>query len=261
MTDSLARLDVIRREIDVLDTELLDTLSRRARLAVEVAAIKEHETEPRYYRPERETVLLRRLAAVNPGPLPDGEVMRLFREIVSTCRALEQRLTIGCATVEEACAATGHFGGAVDVCRLRDAGEALHAVATGRCDYAMLEFSRAHVASPAMEEIPKRRLSICGEWYAQGGDRFVAVGREPVPPTGIDWSSFILPTREVKGVKSWCRDSRLEMRAIPLSGAASFTIVDVAVHLSELRLGHLVARHGDGVLGAYPDSRVGGRGS
>lgn len=259
MTDDPARLDAIRREIDALDTELLDLLNRRGRMSVEVAAVKDRLTVPRYYRPEREAALLRRLAAANPGPLSDGEVIRLFREIVSTCRAQEQRLAIGCATVEGACAATGHFGGAIDVHAVADAGAALQAVATARCDYAMLEFSRDGVASPVMAELPERRLSLCGEWYARSGERFVAVGREPVPPTGSDWTSFILPARELTYVESWCRDSDLEMRSIPVSGAARSSIVDVAWHASEARLGDLVARYGDGVLGAYPDSRDGGR--
>ena len=122
-------LDAIRREIDALDAELLGLLNRRGRTAFEVAAVKGREVAPRYYRPEREAALLRRLAAANRGPLPDGEVMRLFREIVSTCRALEQRLAIGCATVGEACAAIGHFGGAVDVQSLPDAAQALDGVA------------------------------------------------------------------------------------------------------------------------------------
>lgn len=258
MTDREARLDAIRREIDALDAELLDLLNRRGRTALEVAAVKGREAAPRYYRPEREAVLLRRLAAANPGPLPDDEVTRLFGEIVSTCRALEKRLVVGCASVGEACAATGHFGGAVDVRSLPDAAQACHAVASARCDYAMVEFSRTGLASPVMAELPERGLSLCGEWYARSGERFVAIGREPVPPAGNDWTSFILPTRRLMRVEAWCRDSNLELRSIPVSGAESSIIVEVPAHVSEPRIAELVARFGNGVLGAYPDSRAGG---
>ena len=179
MTDDAARLDAIRREIDALDAELLDLLNRRGRMAAEVAAVKDCEVVPRYYRPEREAALLRRLAAANRGPFPDADVMRLFREIVSTCRALEQRLTIGCTTVEEACAATGHFGGAVDVRPLPDAGEALHAVATGRCDLAMLEFSRAGVASPVMADLPGRK-ALALRRVVRAKRRAIRLGRSRV---------------------------------------------------------------------------------
>ena len=252
MTDSEARLNAIRREIDALDTELLDLLNRRARATFEVAAVKDGEAEPRYYRPEREAALLRRLAAATPGPFSDREVTRLFREIVSSCRTLEQRLAIGCATVGEACAAIGHFGGAVDIRSLPDAAQALRATGSGGCDYAMIEFSRAGLASRVMADLREMGLSLCGEWYARSGERFVAIGREPVPPTGHDWTSFIVPTGQVTTVESWCRDSNLDVRSVPVEGAVRSAIVDVAVHLSDPRLAQLVERYADGVLGAYP---------
>ena len=252
MTDPEARLDAIRREIDAVDAELLALLGRRARAVLQVAAVKHEKTEPRYYRPEREAALLRRLAAVNPGPFSERAVTRLFREIVSSCRALEQRLTIGCATVEEACAAIGHFGGAVDVRHRRDAAHALQAVGSAECDYAMIEFSRAGLASPVMAEIRERGLSLCGEWYARSGERFVATGREPVPPTGHDWTSFILPAGELTAVESWCGSANLDMRSTPVAGAVPSTIVDVAIHMDDPRLGRLVERYAGGVLGAYP---------
>ena len=252
MTDSEARLDAIRREIDALDAGLLDLLNRRARTAFEVAAVKGGEAEPRYYRPEREAALLRRLAAANPGPLPVTEVARVFREIVSSCRSLEQRLSVGCTTVGEACAAIGHFGGAVDIRSLPDAAQALKVVASGDCDYAMVGFLRAGLASPVMAELGERGLSLCGEWYARSGERFVAIGREPVPPTGHDWTSLIVRTERLKTVESWCRSSNLDMRSVPVEGAAPSSIVDVAMHLSDPRLAPIVEQYAEGVLGAYP---------
>ena len=258
MTDSEARLDAIRREIDALDAELLDLLNRRARTTFRVAAVKDGETEPRYYRPEREAALLRRIAAANPGPFSDRDVTRLFREIVSSCRTLEQRLVIGCATVGEACAAIGHFGGAVDIRSLPDAAQALRAVGSAGCDYAMIEFSRAGLlASRVMAELRERGLSLCGEWYARSGERFVAIGREPVPPTGHDWTSFIVPTGQLTTVESWCRGSNLDMRSVPAAGAVPSVVVDVSAHVSDPRLARLVGRYAEGVLGSYPAAGAG----
>lgn len=257
MTDSDARLDAIRREIDALDAELLRLLNRRGRAVSGVAEVKGRETAPRYYRPEREAVLLRRLGALNEGPLPDAEVLRLFREIVSTCRALEQRLAIGCTTVEEAIAAMGHFGGAVDLIALSDAEEGLGAVAAARCDYAVIRFSQAGVTSPVFAELPDRGLSLCGEWYARSGERFVVIGRGLVPPTGDDWTSFIFPTQHVKSIESWCECSNLRVRSTPVEGPLSSSIVEVAAHVNEPRLAQLAARFDGEVLGVYPDSRAG----
>ena len=257
MTDRDARLAAIRREIDALDAELLELLNRRARSALEVAAVKKREVEPRYYRPEREAVLLRRLSAANRGPLPDGEVARLFREIVSTCRALEHRLVVCCATVGEASAAIGHFGGAVDLRAASDTTEAIAAVAAARCDYTAIEFSRAGRASPAVAELPEHGLSLCGEWYARGGERFVLAGHDPVPLTGDDWTSFIAPARRLKSIESWCNGSNLRMRSMPIAGRSSLSVVDIAMHASEPSLARFLAEHGATVLGVYPDSRAG----
>ena len=257
MTGCDARLDAIRRELDALDAELLRLLNRRACAVLEVAEVKGRETGPRYYRPEREAALLRRLGAINEGPLRGAEVLRLFREIVSTCRALEQRLAVGCTTVEEACAAIGHFGGAVDIHCASSAADALDAVAAARFDYATLEFSRAGLASPAVAELPARGLSLCGECYARSGGRFVVIGREPVPPTGNDWTSLLFPTRDLTPIESWCEDANLRMRSTPVADDTSSSVVDVAMHVNEPRCARLVARFGGRVLGTYPDSRCG----
>lgn len=257
MTGSEAQLDSIRRAIDALDAELIVLLNRRARRSFEVAAVKCGEAEPRYYRPEREAALIRRLAAANPGPFSNRDLTRLFREIVSSCRTLEQRLVVGCATVGSACAAIGHFGGAVDIRSLPDAEQALRSVERADCDFTVVEFFRAGLASPIMVEVLERGLSLCGEWYATCGERFVVVGREPVPPTGDDWTSFILPTGRLAAVESWCSRSKLEMRSVPVAGAVSSSVAEVAAHASDSRLARIVARHAAAVLGAYPDARDG----
>ena len=244
----------MRRDIDVLDAQLLDLLNRRGRIVLEVAADKDRESEPRYYRPEREAALLRRLAGVNEGPFPGGEVMRLFREIVSTCRALEQRLAIGCTTVREARAALGHFGGAVDIHDMPDAESMLDAVEGNRLDHATIELSQSGAASPVITAVPERGLVLCGEWYASDSDRFVVIGRESVSPTGKDWTSFILPTRHLVSVESRCRERNLHMRAIPVSGRTPLSVVDVAMHVTDPRFACLVDRlDGMALLGAYPD--------
>ena len=256
MTDRDARLDAIRREIDGLDAGLLDLLNRRARAALRVAEVKGRREEPRYYRPERESSLLRRLAASNEGPLPDADVVRLFREIVSTCRALEQRLVIGCTTVREACAALGHFGGAVDIREASNAAQALEAVAAARCDYTVMELPAAGGAPPAILDLPDLGLVLCGEWYARIGERHVVVGHDPIPPTGDDWTSFAVPSGRMQAIESWCASSNLRVRSTPVEGRTT-SIVDVAGHRSEPRLAALASELGVPVLGAYPSADAG----
>jgi phosphoserine aminotransferase len=73
-----------------------------------------------YYRPEREAHVLRMVVDRNDGPLSDTEMVRLFREIMSSCLAQEDPLKIGFlgpeGTFSEQ-AVRKHFGHAAYGCR------------------------------------------------------------------------------------------------------------------------------------------------
>src|SRR5688572_21452471 len=83
------KLQQIRGKIDALDKRLVTLLSARARLAQRIGRLKEGAA----YRPEREAQVLRGILAENRGPLPDAALARLFTEIMSACRALEDSMT------------------------------------------------------------------------------------------------------------------------------------------------------------------------
>jgi chorismate mutase/prephenate dehydratase len=90
----------IRRRIDSIDSQLLVLINQRAQCAQEVAAIKlaaaqqNSEEAPSFYRPEREAQVLRAIQEKNPGPLPADYVAKIFREIMSSCLALEKPLSV-----------------------------------------------------------------------------------------------------------------------------------------------------------------------
>lgn len=83
----------LRREIDAIDNQLLELLSRRAHLAQQVGHSKSR-TSAQFFAPERERQIYARLFDANPGPLPRSAVQAIFREIISASRALEQPLRI-----------------------------------------------------------------------------------------------------------------------------------------------------------------------
>jgi chorismate mutase/prephenate dehydratase len=116
-TDALA---AVRNRIDEIDGALTRLLSERAACALKVGEIKQADPggeAPVFYRPEREAQILARIQADNPGPLPDEDLARLFREIISCCLNLEQPLTIaylgpaGTYTETAAVKQFGHFAG------------------------------------------------------------------------------------------------------------------------------------------------------
>ncbi len=83
------RLQEIRQEIDDVDKELLRILNKRASLSLEVGHIKAHSTET-ILKPQRELQLLDSLEANNVGPLPNSHIRSIWREILSSSRALQR---------------------------------------------------------------------------------------------------------------------------------------------------------------------------
>ena len=91
-------LHALRIRIDQLDEKILDLISERARCAQEVGHIKTRDQQEGeaviFYRPEREAQVLKRIMELNKGPIDNEEMARLFREIMSTCLALEKPIKV-----------------------------------------------------------------------------------------------------------------------------------------------------------------------
>jgi len=78
-----------RKQIDVLDNELLRLLNQRARIACEVAAIKKSFSLP-VCDSRREQQILDRICEKNPGPLDSQGLTNIFRCIIRESREIEE---------------------------------------------------------------------------------------------------------------------------------------------------------------------------
>ena len=83
------RLDALRRRIDELDEELVRLLSRRAECALEIGRVKK-EAGMEVYQPAREQEVLAHVQTINPGPLDDEAIRRLFERVIDEARRLER---------------------------------------------------------------------------------------------------------------------------------------------------------------------------
>lgn len=83
------RLADFRRRIDDIDEQLVKLLNVRASIALEIGRIKHANNEP-IYQPGREAEVLAHVRDVNPGPLDEGAVSRLFERIIDEARRLER---------------------------------------------------------------------------------------------------------------------------------------------------------------------------
>lgn len=166
------RLGELRDRIDALDDELLDLLGRRASLTVEVGEVKRAAAGPdevvRFYRPDREAEILRRLVARNPGLLPDEDLVRIMREVISSCLALEQALSVAYLGPEGTythAAALKHFGGATTQVPLGGIAEVFREVENRASDYGVvpIENSIEGSVNETLDCLGDSSLTLCGE--------------------------------------------------------------------------------------------------
>jgi chorismate mutase/prephenate dehydratase len=164
MTD---RLSELRRRIDEVDHRLLELLSERGRIVLEVGALKHAENAP-VWRPEREAQILRRLAERNPGPLPDSALSAIWREVISACRGLERRLRVGylgpVGTFSEQ-AALAQFGHGVELVPCASIDEVFRATEAATVDFGIVpvENSTEGAVNRSLDLFLQSPLKICGE--------------------------------------------------------------------------------------------------
>ena len=165
-------LQALRVRIDSLDEKILELISQRARCAQEVGRIKmatlEEGEEAVFYRPEREAQVLKRIMELNKGPLDNEEIARLFREIMSTCLALEQPLKVAYLGPEgtfSQAAALKHFGQAVVSKPMAAIDEIFREVAAGAVSFGVVpvENSTEGAINHTLDSFLEHDLVICGE--------------------------------------------------------------------------------------------------
>jgi len=157
----------LRQGIDALDDQVLGLINERAKLAHRIGEIKHGNI----YRPEREAQVLRRLAEANVlggGPLPEGAVRQIFREIMSACLALEQPLRVaylGPAGTFSESAAKQHFGSAPALTPCGAIDDVFRAVESGNADYGVVpvENSTEGAIGRTLDLLVSSPLQICGE--------------------------------------------------------------------------------------------------
>jgi len=84
-----AKIRSLRDQIDVLNLEILEQLSRRAEIAEAIGELQT-QTGSSHYDPVRESEMLEALVAANKGPFSDATVKSLFKQIFQASMQLEQ---------------------------------------------------------------------------------------------------------------------------------------------------------------------------
>ena len=159
----------LRDKIDTIDEQILQLINQRAVCAMEVAKTKIAQGEQgTFYRPDRESLVLRRIMGLNQGPLSDDTAVRFFREIMSACLALEKPMDIAFLGPEGTFtqqAVFKHFGHAVKAIPATTINEIFSAVENEYCQFGVVpvENSTEGVISHTLDRFSSSTLKICGE--------------------------------------------------------------------------------------------------
>jgi chorismate mutase/prephenate dehydratase len=240
-------LRVHRDAIDALDREILARLSERAMHAKAIGALKADSGAPAW-RPEREAQVLARLCEHNAGPLSDEAVIGVFRQVMSACLALEQKLRVaylGPAGTFSHAAVARQFGTFVDAVPCATIDEIFRAGEAGRSDYAVVpvENSTEGTVGRTLDLMYTTDLSICGEIKlrvqqnllsnAPGLDRVVKVySHAQSLAQCAQWLARHLPNVDRVPVSSNAEAARLaalEAGAAAIAGDIAATIYGIAV--------------------------------
>ncbi|WP_067214586.1 prephenate dehydratase [Marinomonas gallaica] len=164
-------LPLLRDRIDAIDAQIQDLINERAACAQKVAEVKLAEQGDHnvvFYRPEREAQVLRRVMERNKGPLGNEEMAKIFRQVMSSCLALERPMRIAFLGPEGTFtqqAALKHFGQSIVSAPMAAIDEVFREVESGAANYGVVpvENSTEGVVNHTLDSFRGSRLKICGE--------------------------------------------------------------------------------------------------
>ena len=160
-------LEPLRRRIDELDRQIIELLNQRAEVVVQVGKAKAIGGAP-IYAPDREQAVLRRIAELNRGPLPQKTLQAIYRELMSGSFALEKPLRIGYLGPEGSfshLASERKFGSSVEYRALTDIRAVFEEVARGHCDLGVvpIENTTGGGVIDTMDSFIDADVHICAE--------------------------------------------------------------------------------------------------
>jgi chorismate mutase len=83
--DALSKINELRKEIDVLDSELVARINKRAGLALEIRKLKQ-DNSLQLYDPGREEQIFKSITEKNNGPLYDDDLRAIYEVLLQVMK-------------------------------------------------------------------------------------------------------------------------------------------------------------------------------
>jgi chorismate mutase/prephenate dehydratase len=179
-------LDELRAEMDEIDWELVQLLNRRAKLSLRIGETKRQHAPPGtpvpVYQPQREAQVLDQVSQANQGPLPDAALRAIYREILSSSRALQQPVRVaylgpvGTFSYE---AARLHFGSSTELVACRTIADVFLDTQKGTANFGVvpIENSTEGAVTPTHDRFLESDLQICAQIELPVTHNLLARGR------------------------------------------------------------------------------------
>lgn len=221
MADDLLAL---RHRIDAIDSKILNLLNERAKCAEAVAVAKkatlQEGEEICFYRPEREAQILRRMVKDNPGPLKPKQITKIYRDIISSCLALEECLQIAYLGPEGTftqSALRKHFGQWVTMLPQESIEHVFQEVSTGRAHFGVIpiENSTGGVVTHTLDMFIHSDLHICAEIHLAIHQNLLSINE--------DWQRcerIYSHQQSLAQCKNWLKNNLPNASLIPVSSNA-----------------------------------------
>ncbi|MBV9601544.1 MAG: prephenate dehydratase [Chloroflexi bacterium] len=164
---SAESLGDLRARIDALDEQLAQLLQERAALSLRVGQTKNGGDSAPIFVPNREAEVLAHVQSVR-GPLDEHALATIYREILSTSRALQRPTRVAhlgpMATFGHQ-AAVDRFGSAAELEPCQTHSEVFSSVEKGAADYGLVAFenSTEGPVNEVLDRLVDTSLQICAE--------------------------------------------------------------------------------------------------
>jgi len=165
------KIKPIRQKIDALDHQILKLIQKRGSLAQKIGDLKGLiDSSKSFYKPDREAEILRGIAKLNEGPIPDNKIKYIFKEIISSCLSLEEEMTIaflGPEGTHSEGAVIQKFGSSSLRSPRATIEDVFHQVRTGSVKFGIVpvENSSEGVVNATLNSLADEDIKICGETY------------------------------------------------------------------------------------------------
>jgi len=160
-------LATMRKKIDAIDKELVRLMNDRAEIALTVGEIKRAAGKT-VYDPRREEEVFRKVIGLSEGPLREGSVRAIFRELISGSRGLEVGIGVaylGPPYSYSHLAAIERFGQSVEFIPVGNIPAVFQEVESGQADYGLVpvENSTDGRVADTLDMFATSKVRICAE--------------------------------------------------------------------------------------------------